>query len=258
MCRVSLGEWDASLQAGQRYAAAFCWMASSSRWLAGPEACASDAVVAASTSECIVDPCPFCLLHVSHTATVEEAASAFRDEHARFCSTGLNPWAYCIRCVAWNHILTMRRMFANPPEPMLTELGVWGQRVPDVPLVGPHIPDNVLPDMTAAVTFAGVQCLQPQSGSGATSSSVAGRAPQPYRAKTCESQQQYRWQFWAGKKQKWADYDEVSQNILNTAVQQRMSEVVLKCEGYTYHIDLTRMVQTAETGVEREIRQHRT
>jgi len=50
----------------------------------------------------------------------------------------------------------------------------------------------------------------------------------------------------------------VSQNILNTAVQQRMSEVVLKCEGYTYHIDLSRMVQTAETGVEREIRQHRT
>ena len=27
-----------------------------------------------------------------------------------------------------------------------------------------------------------------------------------------------------------------------------MSEVVLTCEGYTYHIDLSRMVQTSESG----------
>ena len=224
-------------------------MASSSTWLARPGTSSNPAAAAVGTSECVVDPCPFCLLHVSHTATLEEAAAAFREEHARFCHTGMNPWGYCIRCVAWNHILTMRRMFAHPPEPMLREVGIWGQQVPEVPLVGPRIPEHVLPDMGAAMSSAGISAVQPQS---------AGRAPPPHRASSLEGQQRYRWQFWAGKKQKWADYDEVAQDTLNRAVQQIMSEVVLTCEGYTYHIHLSRMVQTSESGVEREVRQHQT
>ena len=208
-----------SWRAGQRYAAAFSLMASGSTWLAGPGASSDSAAAAVGTSECIVEPCPFCLLHVSHTATLEEAASAFREEHNRFCSTGLNPWAYCIRCVAWNHILTMRRMFAHPPEPMLREVGIWGQQVPEVPLVGPRIPEHVLPDMGAAMSAAGISAEQPQSHSAAASSSTAGRAPPPPCASTTKGQQRHCWQFWAGKKQKWADYDEVSQDTLNRAVQ---------------------------------------
>ena len=231
-------------------------MASSSTWLGRPGTSSNPAAPAVGTSECVVDPCPFCLLHVSHTATLEEAAAAFREEHARFCHTGMNPWGYCIRCVAWNHILTMRRMFPHPPEPMLREVGIWGQQVPEVPLVGPRIPEHVLPDMGAPMSSAGISAVQPQSNSAAVSSSTAGRAPPPYRASSLEGQQRHRWQFWAGKKLKWAYYDEVAQDTLHRAVQQRMSEVVLRCEGYTYHIDLSRMMQTSESGVEREVRQH--
>jgi len=230
-------------------------MATSSSWLGRPPASSELVGAAGPQAACPVIPCPFCLLEVSHDATLQEAGAAFRTEHERFCRAGLNPWAYCIRAVAWNHILTIRRVLSSPPETLAQELGVWGDQVPTEPLRAPRVPARILPDMTAAAMDAGVQLSTPPGHTSAASGSASVPQIKAFRAETLEEQRKHRWQYWAGKKTKWADYDDESQEQLHRAVQQRMPETCLKCGDYTYYIDLTAMLQTSETGSERQLRQ---
>ena len=158
-----------------------------------------------------------------------------------------------MRSVAWNQLYVRHQAAMMPLQP-----GPWDEdtRGPDPPGGLPHmVPVGMvpnLPDSWGSCCEARNPPPPPpaQFGSFASSSSAGvGQAAQE------SNELLLRWQYTAGKKRKWTDYEDEDITLLEDAFQMGKSVLDLRLGDWDYEINFTNMTQCSiATGTVRGVR----
>jgi hypothetical protein len=196
------------------------------------------------------------VLDISHMATMQHAADAYKNEHHRFVTEKLkNPWSFWMRSIAWNQIYARHMAQITP-----LGAGPWDRRKAAAGTsteTGSTVPMDLSPSLFDSWQYACPASSEPppppMRRSVASSSSSQGEGVSEYPTAHSNGR---KWQYQGGKKRKWTDYDDECQEKLDYAAYAAKETADLMIDDWFYTVTFENMQQYShEHGTIRYVRQ---
>ena len=210
----------------------------------------------AAPLQCPVQPCPYCAVHLPHTATTDDVLARCK-QMTTDTNAELNRIvsSYTLRCGAARHILRLHDTARKLPaaQSMFDLVGpalcrdysyYMAPLIDPLGQMPPPPPDGAHPLSTAAAAGP-----QPSTGSGSTPQGME-------RWMWMDDDEFPQWQYMGGKKKnRWARYDHYTNGELESAYQAGASGVEIEIDDWMYTVDLRALTQTnTENGTIRRVR----